>query len=134
MISSRVRLSLAIAVGALWLSAVGSAQAPQPGAAASAPAAAALPKGNVDSGKTLFVKWGCYACHGYAAQGGAGARLSPNPPALATFIRLVRRPLNAMPPYTEKVLSDQQLADIHAYILSMPAPRDFASIALLQKK
>lgn len=133
MISSRTRRSLATAVGALWLSAVGSAQAPQPGSAAPVAAAAALPKGSADSGKTLYVTWGCYACHGYAAQGGAGARLSPPAtPALTAFIRYVRRPTNLMPPYTEKVVSDQQLADIHAYILTMPAPRDPATIPLLK--
>ncbi len=133
MISSRARLTIAVAIGALWCGAIAGAQAP--GAVAGTPAAAAaLPKGNADSGKTLYVQWGCYACHGYAGQGGAGARLSTNPPALAAFIRLVRRPLNAMPPYTEKVLTDQQLADIHAYLLTMPAPRDPATIPLLQSK
>ena len=83
--------------------------------AATAISALALSANAAPDTSSPYVANGCYQCHGYAAQGGAGARLSPNPPALATFIRLVRRPLNAMPPYTEKVLSDQQLADIHAY-------------------
>ena len=38
------------------------------------------PKGNAQNGKQLFVKDGCYQCHGYGAQGAAstGPRLGPD--------------------------------------------------------
>jgi hypothetical protein len=36
-----------------------------------------------------------------------------------------------MPPYTPKVLSDQELTDIYAYISSVPKAPDYKSIPLL---
>ena len=36
------------------------------------------------------------------------------------FAGLVRHPPNIMPPYTTVVLSDQQLTDIYAYLLTIP--------------
>jgi hypothetical protein len=36
-----------------------------------------------------------------------------------------------MPPYTEKVVSDQELADIFAYVQSIPKPPDVKTIPLL---
>ena len=38
-----------------------------------------------------------------------------------------------MPTFTEKVLPDQDLADIHAYLRSKPATPDPKSIPLLQE-
>jgi hypothetical protein len=37
-----------------------------------------------------------------------------------------------MIPYSEAVLSDQDAADIYAYLLGLPPPTDPASIPLLQ--
>jgi len=45
----------------------------------------------------------------------------------------VRRPANQMPPYTEKVVSNADLVNIHAFIQSRPAPPAAASVPLLQK-
>jgi ubiquinol-cytochrome c reductase cytochrome c subunit len=93
------------------------AQAPQ------RPAAAA-PAGNADAGKKLFVSVGCYQCHGYEAQGSnaTGPRLGPRPMAFAAFSRYVRQPSGQMPPYTAKVVSDADLANIYAFIQSRPEP------------
>ena len=105
------------------------AQAP----AAPAPQAAAAPAGNADAGKKLFNSVGCYQCHGYEGQGGvAGPRLAPRPLPWPALSRYVRRPANQMPPYTEKVLSDTDLAHIYAYLQSRPAPAAVQSIPLLQ--
>ena len=38
-----------------------------------------------------------------------------------------------MPPYSEKILSDGDLADIYAYLQSIPKPPDAASIPLLNR-
>lgn len=85
-------------------------------------------------GKTLFVKDGCYQCHGYQGQGGAaGARLAPKPIVLIALTAYVRHPTGQMPPYTSKVLSDADLADIHAYLSSIPAPPPAKSIPLLNQ-
>src|SRR5919197_702985 len=81
------------------------------------------PQGDADRGKTLFVKVGCYQCHNYEGQGGAaGARLAPNPLPFRGFVSYVRSPKGDMPPYREKVLPEQDLADIYAYLRSRPRP------------
>ena len=38
-----------------------------------------------------------------------------------------------MPPYTEKVLPNDDLADIYAYLQSIPKPADYKSIPLLNQ-
>ena len=89
---------------------------------------------SADNGKRLFVKDGCYQCHGYQGQGGvAGARLAPRPIVLAALTAYVRHPTGQMPPYTSKVLSDADLADIHAFLSSIPAPPPAKSIPLLNQ-
>ena len=88
--------------------------------------------GNVQSGKELYLKYSCYACHGYDGHGGAGARLVPmrmNPPGFTAYVRNPRQ----MPPYTAKVLSDAQLADLFAYIKSLPESPPASNIALLTR-
>ena len=87
-----------------------------------------------EKGKRLFIKDGCYQCHGYQGQGGvAGARLAPRPIVLVALIAYVRHPTGQMPPYTSKVLSDAELADIYAYLSSIPAPPPVKSIPLLNQ-
>ena len=60
--------------------------------------------GNTDNGKRLFLKNGCYQCHGQAGQGGlAGARLAQIKLAQPAFIAYVRNPApGGMPPYRPK--------------------------------
>ncbi|OFW16405.1 MAG: hypothetical protein A3H29_14040 [Acidobacteria bacterium RIFCSPLOWO2_02_FULL_67_21] len=115
-----------VIAGAALMAAVLTAQAPaQP---------AAAPAGNADTGKKLFVSNGCWQCHGYEGQGGvAGARLAGRLMPFAGFTAYVRRPVNQMPPYVEKVLPTADLARIYAYLQSRPAAPPVASIPLLQK-
>jgi ubiquinol-cytochrome c reductase cytochrome c subunit len=89
-----------------------------------APQANAAPAGNVETGKKLFVSYGCYQCHGYEAQGSSatGPRLGPRPIAFAAFSRYIRQPTGQMPPYTAKVVSDADLTNIYAFVQSRPAP------------
>ena len=85
-------------------------------------------------GKTLFTKYGCYECHGTQGQGGAaGPRLAPKPVALAAFTAYVRRPAGQMPPYTAKVVSDAEMADIRAFLAAIPEPAPSKDIPLLNK-
>ena len=89
---------------------------------------------NADNGKRLFVKDGCYQCHGYQGQGGvAGPRLAPRPIVLIALTAYVRHPTGQMPPYTSKVLSDTDLADIHAYLSSIASPPPAKDIPLLNQ-
>jgi mono/diheme cytochrome c family protein len=100
-----------------------------PSSGAAVPAA---PAGNVENGKKLYNAVGCWTCHGYSGQGGAGARIAPDPIPLPAFIRYVRTPTRSMPPYTAKVLKDSELADIHAYLKTLPKLPEPASIPLLK--
>src|SRR5688500_20116262 len=76
----------------------------------------AAPPGNVENGKKIYTAYGCYQCHGFLGQGGAaGARLAPRPLAFVLFSRYVRIPSGQMPPYTEKIMTNQEMADIYAY-------------------
>jgi mono/diheme cytochrome c family protein len=91
-------------------------------------------EGDVANGKILFTKIGCYQCHGYAGQGGtAGARIVPTPLKAQDLIRYVRRPPGEMPAYTDRVVSDQELRDIYAYMKSLPPPKTVRDIPLLTK-
>lgn len=90
------------------------------------------PAGNVEQGKTLYAKVGCYACHGTVGQGGAaGPRITPAMPYQA-FLMQMRTPRDTMIPYHESVLPDSQVADIYAYVASIPKPQDYKSIDLLR--
>jgi mono/diheme cytochrome c family protein len=87
----------------------------------------------VQQGKDLFVKYSCYACHGYNGQGsGNGARLVPMRMNAVGFANFVRNP-GRMPPYGSQVLSDAQLADLFAFIRSLPGSPQAKDIPLLAK-
>jgi mono/diheme cytochrome c family protein len=91
------------------------------------------PAGNAQNGRMLFEKYGCYQCHGREAQGGLGTgpRLGPKPIAFAAVQKYIRQPTGQMPPYTAKVLSDKDLADIYAFLQSVQAPPPVKNIPLL---
>lgn len=90
--------------------------------------------GNADAGKKVFERMLCSACHGHEGQGGSsGPRIGVKPPALPALIAYVRRPAGNMPPFSAKVISDQELADIHAYLTSRPAPPPLKDIPLLNQ-
>jgi len=91
------------------------------------------PAGNAENGKKLFAKYGCYECHGREAQGGGynGPRLAPDPVPFSVVQSYIRHPQGEMPPYTEKVVSDKDLADIYAFLRSQPEPPPVKSIPIL---
>ena len=101
---------------------------------APSPTSAESLTGNAENGKKLFAAYGCYECHG---RQGAGAAIAPRigPPAIsfAAVLRYVRAPTGQMPPYTAKVVSDQDLADIYAFLKSFPLPAPASSIPLLNQ-
>ncbi len=101
------------------------------GPALAAPAASS---GSAENGKKLYAEHVCYSCHGTTGSGGGGAgpKLAPNPLPLAAFVNQLRHP-NRMPPYTEKLLTDAQVAVIHAYLASMPAGKTAAQIPILNR-
>jgi ubiquinol-cytochrome c reductase cytochrome c subunit len=92
------------------------------------------PAGNAENGKRIFNKNGCYECHGHEGQGSnmTGPRIAPDPVPFDVLSRYVRKPMGEMPPYTEKVVSDQELADIYAFLQSRPHPPAAKNIPLLK--
>ena len=94
--------------------------------------AQSAPGGDAERGQSLYESTGCYECHGFIGQGGApGPAIAP-PMAFEPFVFQLRQPRLVMIPYSETVLSDQDAADIYAYLSSLPPPLDPASIPLLQ--
>ncbi|HTC65059.1 MAG TPA: cytochrome c [Candidatus Saccharimonadales bacterium] len=96
----------------------------------------APPAGNAQNGKKLFNTVGCYECHGRQGQGAAqtgAVRIGPPLLSFDGFLGMVRKPLNNMPPYSAKAISDQDLADIYAYLKSIPMPSKGKDIPLLNK-
>ncbi len=89
-----------------------------------APAAQPAPLQQNERGRDAFMRVGCYQCHGREAQGAStGPRLGPNPLPLAAFTRAVRTPRNEMPPYSARLLSDADVADLYAFVSSRARPR-----------
>ena len=128
-LAAMIALAAVIAIGLALLIFVRPSNAAQSAPASAGKSATA----NADRGKTLFVSNGCYECHGRAAQGGVGPRLGPDPLPLAFIVKYVRHPTASMPPYTEKTVSDQELADIYAYLKSLPEPPKAKDIPLLNQ-
>jgi mono/diheme cytochrome c family protein len=92
------------------------------------------PANNAESGKKQYLRAGCWECHGYAGQGSRdGVRLADTALSTAQLIRYVRKPTGAMPAYIDKVMTDQELADVWAYLKSMPTPKAAKDIPLLNE-
>ena len=100
------------------------------------PAMADAPRGDAAKGKALFMKNLCYTCHGTIGQGGdrgSGPRIAPNAFTWEEFTVAVRRPRESMPRYAVQFVSDQDLADIYAYLSSFKAGAKASEIPLLKE-
>lgn len=101
-------------------------------AAAQAPATLAAPTGDATRGKVLFEQTlRCYACHGFDAQTGS-PRLVPMVRPEDVFLAYVKKPATqGMPSFRDA--ADRDLADVYAYIRSIPRAAPAAeSIPLLK--
>jgi len=92
---------------------------------------------SAEKGKAAYMAAGCWQCHGTQGQGSVatsgGKVLAPDPMPFEAFTAFVRITNRAMPPYREAVLSNEDLADIYAYLQSIPKPADYKSIPLLKQ-
>jgi len=89
------------------------------------------PKGDAANGKTIFLRDGCFTCHGRSGQGGAYNGPAPILAHTALpfdgFKGQIRNPANDMPAYSDAVLSDKEIADIYAFVQTLPgagSPKD----------
>lgn len=91
----------------------------------------------VANGESAYLRVGCQACHGTVGHGGAARRLTPDTLPLPTFTTWVRTGTpgwtfaTGMPAFPAGVISDADLADIRAYLASLPPPPPVADIPLL---
>lgn len=86
----------------------------------------------VEEGRELYDSFGCYQCHGSHGQGGnAGPGIAPGPLPYEAFRVFVRTPAAKMPPYAERVLSDEQLRQMHIYLESLERGPAASEIPLL---
>ena len=114
---------VATTVALSWLVVNGTAaQAPAPASPQAQPssqATAQAPTGDAKRGKELFEKtYRCYACHGFDGQTGS-PRLVPMARTQEAFIAYVRKPATqGMPKFP--AVPEQDLADIYAYVRSIP--------------
>jgi len=100
----------------------------------SAPATPTPSAETIQAGKQHFVTYTCYACHGYDGQGsGNGPRIDTTRTTLTGLVNYVRQPGGRMPPFrTERQIPDSALAEIYAYLESLPPPPDPSRIPLLR--
>ena len=135
MMTMMPRLLRAAAVG-VSLGAIALVPAPataQNKAAPPAETSVTAPLGDASKGKALYGRIGCYQCHSEQGQGGTqGPRLGPRPIPFQAFLRYLRSPKGEMPPYKAKVMSDQDIADVYAFLQTLPPPPPLSSLPLLQ--
>lgn len=89
---------------------------PTGGARTQSPGAGAAPKDA--SGKDAFDRI-CAACHGPEARGDAGPRLVPFGGSLDALRAVVREGSGQMPPVSTREMSDDSVALVHEYLLSL---------------
>jgi mono/diheme cytochrome c family protein len=94
-----------------------------------------LPRGDAANGRRIYLAVGCFTCHGRSGQGGAYNGPAPILARTALpfvgFKALIRDPSNDMPAYSDAVLSDQDIADVYAFLESLPGPRSPRDISIL---
>lgn len=94
-------------------------------------------QGDAARGRQVYLSTGCYECHGRAGQGGAFN--APAPALAQTLLPLIafraqlRNPYGDMPPYTAAVMPDAAVADIFAFVRSLPGPRSPKDIGILDR-
>ena len=93
------------------------------------------PAGDAAKGKAVFLKEACFTCHGRAGQGGAyngpAPVLAQTALPLEAFRAQIRNPVNDVPAYSDAVLSDKDIADIYAFVKSLPGSRSPKDIPIL---
>jgi len=94
------------------------------------------PPGYAANGKRVYLATGCFTCHGRAGQGGAyngpAPHLAKTEMPYEGFKMQTRNPAKDMPAYSDAVMSDQEIADIYAFVQSLPGRREVKDITILR--
>jgi mono/diheme cytochrome c family protein len=90
---------------------------------------------DIANGQRLFALYGCSECHLSRGQGAraTGVRVGPSRLPAAAFINYVREPTGEMPPYTQKTVTDQELANMYAFLQSVPPSAPWKTIPMLNQ-
>jgi mono/diheme cytochrome c family protein len=81
-------------------------------------ACGSAPPGNAENGKKWFTMNNCNSCHGEQGVGGRGPAIVPLTMTFGSFVKKLRTTNAAiMPPYPESKISEQDAADIYAYLI-----------------
>ena len=90
---------------------------------------------DVERGRELYMRNGCFSCHGTVGQGGerSGApKLAPDTYLFEVFKLLVRTPREAMPRFDPRYVSDEDLLAMHRYLSAQPRATAAREIPALQ--
>ena len=95
------------------------------------------PPGDAVNGKRVYLADGCFTCHGRAGQGGAyngpAPILAKTAMPFEGFVGQLRQPSSDMPAYAEIVMSQKQIADIYAFLQTLPGPRPTKDMAVFKE-
>jgi mono/diheme cytochrome c family protein len=93
------------------------------------------PAGDAANGQRVYLADGCFACHGRIGEGGnyygATPILAKTELPFEGFKQQLRDPVRVMPPYAAAVLSDQEAADIFAFLKTLPGRRPVKDFPIL---
>jgi ubiquinol-cytochrome c reductase cytochrome c subunit len=97
-------------------------------------AQSAAPSGDAKAGLAAFNTYGCYSCHGIIGQGTLrdGPHLNVAATGYPALLAQLRTPRYEMPAYTQVQIPDQAVADIYAYLTTLPKASDPKTIGALQ--
>jgi mono/diheme cytochrome c family protein len=93
------------------------------------------PKGDAANGQRVYLADGCFTCHGRSGQGGnyygTTPTLAKTELPFEGFKQQLRDPVRVMPPYAQAVVSDQEAADIYAFLQTLSGRRSAKDFPLL---
>ena len=78
--------------------------------------------GNPVNGQNLFFSLGCNVCHGDQGEGLVGPTIAMTIVPLERVVQQYREPLEAMNEFPPDQVSDEEIADIYAWLQTVPRP------------
>jgi LPXTG-motif cell wall-anchored protein len=91
-------------------------------------AGTALAAGDAANGKTLWAAKNCKSCHGANGEGKYFLPVAGTTLTADAWLKEVRTPAAAMPAYSTTQVSDQDVADMQAYMQTLTKPASFTPI------
>lgn len=83
-------------------------------------------------GQALYASLGCAGCHGAQGEGNIGPTIAQTELALSRVIRQYRAPYQSMPRFGPDQVSETDIADIYAFLQTLPTPETQVPSVLAQ--